>query len=60
MDWQIIFWITAAVYAFGIVFFWFTVSGVKQPWAENSEETESNPQPSITTYTENEQNKVEQ
>jgi len=31
-EWQLIFWITAGVYLFGVVFFAFTVSGELQPW----------------------------
>ena len=29
-----VFWITAAIYAVGVVFFFFSVSGEKQPWAD--------------------------
>ena len=31
-EWQLVFWITAFVYAFGVVFFALTVSGDRQPW----------------------------
>jgi len=31
-EWQLVFWITALVYAFGVIFFALTVSGDRQPW----------------------------
>ena len=31
-EWQLVFWITAAIYAFGVIFFALTVSGDRQPW----------------------------
>lgn len=33
-EWQVVFWITAAVYGVGVIFFFLTVSGDKQPWAD--------------------------
>lgn len=33
-EWQVVFWITAAIYGIGVVFFFFSVSGEKQPWAD--------------------------
>ena len=33
-EWQVVFWITAIIYAIGVVFFFFAVSGDKQPWAD--------------------------
>ena len=34
-EWQMVFWITALVYAIGVVFFALTVSGEKQPWNDD-------------------------
>lgn len=31
-EWQLVFWITAFVYAIGVIFFGLTVSGDRQPW----------------------------
>lgn len=33
-EWQVVFWITAVIYGIGVVFFFFSVSGEKQPWAD--------------------------
>lgn len=65
-EWQLVFWITAFIYAFGVVFFFLTVSGDKQPWndqhlqnvpneAEPGEETEEN---SLTVSPNNSQAKL--
>ncbi len=32
-----VFWITAVVYAIGVVFFFFAMSGEKQPWADGTD-----------------------
>jgi len=34
-EWQLVFWITAVVYAIGVVFFALTVSGDKQYWNDD-------------------------
>lgn len=39
-EWKIIFYITAAVYLFGSIFYWFFASGELQPWAVRKEEKE--------------------
>jgi len=50
-EWQLVFWITAFVYAFGVVFFALTVSGDRQPWndpegeGKNSDTIESGDEP---------------
>lgn len=33
-EWRIVFYISAAVYAFGTIFFLVFSTGVKQPWAD--------------------------
>lgn len=33
-EWQVVFWITAIIYGVGVIFFFFAVSGDKQPWAD--------------------------
>eukprot|EP00112_Aurelia_sp_Birch-Aquarium-sp1_P009726 Seg2115.4 transcript_id=Seg2115.4/GoldUCD/mRNA.D3Y31 product="Vesicular glutamate transporter 1" protein_id=Seg2115.4/GoldUCD/D3Y31 len=35
-EWQVVFWITAIIYGVGVVFFFFAVSGDKQPWADGT------------------------
>ena len=32
-----VFWLTAVIYGIGVVFFFFAVSGDKQPWADGTE-----------------------
>ena len=32
-----VFWITAVIYGIGVVFFFFAVSGEKQPWADGTD-----------------------
>ena len=50
-EWQLVFWITAFVYAFGVVFFGLTVSGDRQPWndvdgdSKNTDTIESGDEP---------------
>ncbi|XP_065071186.1 vesicular glutamate transporter 1-like [Rhopilema esculentum] len=36
-EWQVVFWLTAVIYGIGVVFFFFAVSGDKQPWADGTE-----------------------
>jgi len=50
-EWQLVFWITAFVYGFGVIFFALTVSGDRQPWndvdgdSRNTDTIESGDEP---------------
>lgn len=55
-EWQIVFMISAAVYLFGCVVYWFWASGEIQPWAlKQTEPVKDNgnsnkPKPDAVTY----------
>jgi len=48
-EWQLVFWITALIYGVGVVFFFLTVSGDKQPWNDPPETREDEERTPLTS-----------
>ncbi|XP_012553658.1 vesicular glutamate transporter 2 isoform X2 [Hydra vulgaris] len=49
-EWQTVFWITAFIYGFGVVFFALSVSGDKQPWNDQPQKVCSPPLQKVQKY----------